>query len=369
MSRLFCALLLLSPMALAVDHERELAGVRDQISKHEANLHLANSLKDKMSDSLSDMGSFNVQSSRTLREKLESLRQQAESLRAGMEQAQRRIDEHAPAAHVAIQRLYQFARATLWGRFTMVPDDAEGLHRMAIVDEYMLSASALALRRHMALVSEHSSVRQSHDEALATARQREQKLTAMVEQHVDWQNKRARRTENLQRTIRENQVALDKLHQMELRLLAKIHLGHDDHLEQHAANQLLQPMFAEQKGKLAWPVQGKVRKSKSVADWSGVFIDHSPAQPVLAVSDGRVVYADSFKPMGNMVILDHGDGFMSLYAHDASINPKPGDWVTKGDIIASVGGVFDDSVSDDASVLYFEIRHQGNPLNPSQWCN
>ena len=364
MSRLLCALLLLSPVAMAVDHEQELAVIRDQISRHEANLHLANSLKDKMNDSLSDMGSFNVRSSRMLREELGSQRQRAEGLRAGVERAQRRVDDHMPAAHVAIRRLHQFARAASWGRFTMAPG-ADGLHRMAIVDEYMLSASALALRRHAALASEHSAARQGHEQALATERRLERKLTAMVERHVEWRNMRARRTENLQREIRESQVALEKLHQTELRLIAKIHLGHDDHLEQHAASQLLQPVFAEQKGKLSWPVQGRVRKSRSVADWSGVFIDHSPGQPVLAVSDGRVVYADNFKPMGNMVILDHGDGFMSLYAHDASINPKPGDWVTKGDIIASVGGAFDDS----DSVLYFEIRHQGNPLNPSQWCN
>ena len=82
-----------------------------------------------------------------------------------------------------------------------------------------------------------------------------------------------------------------------------------------------------------------------------------------AVFDGQVIFADYFKGYGNMVIVDHGGGFFSLYAHAATIMKKVGATVARNDIVASVG----DTDSSKGPMLYFEIRYQGKPVDPSPW--
>ena len=130
--------------------------------------------------------------------------------------------------------------------------------------------------------------------------------------------------------------------------------------------------FTALRGRLNWPVGGVVHNlfdqqapGSSVTPWKGVFIQQQRGQPVKAISDGRVLYADEFKSMGNLMILDHGEGYMSLYAHNENLRLQPGDWVSRGDTIASIGA----AGNNDQVGLYFEIRHQGDPVDPTLWCN
>jgi septal ring factor EnvC (AmiA/AmiB activator) len=85
---------------------------------------------------------------------------------------------------------------------------------------------------------------------------------------------------------------------------------------------------------------------------------------VHAVSYGRVAFADWLRGYGLLIIIDHGDGYMSLYGHNQSLYKEVGDWVEAGDVIASVG----DSGGSDRNALYFEIRKNGRPSNPARWC-
>jgi len=85
---------------------------------------------------------------------------------------------------------------------------------------------------------------------------------------------------------------------------------------------------------------------------------------VHAVSGGRVVFADWMRGFGLLAIIDHGDGYMSLYAHNQSLYKRVGEWVEAGELIAKVG----DSGGQTDSGLYFEIRHQGKPVDPAAWC-
>ncbi|MDH3949145.1 MAG: peptidoglycan DD-metalloendopeptidase family protein, partial [Gammaproteobacteria bacterium] len=83
-----------------------------------------------------------------------------------------------------------------------------------------------------------------------------------------------------------------------------------------------------------------------------------------AVSRGRVAYADWLRGYGLLVILDHGDGYMSLYGHNQSLLKEVGDWVEADEAIANVGS----SGGQQSAGLYFEIRHNGRPANPASWC-
>ena len=128
--------------------------------------------------------------------------------------------------------------------------------------------------------------------------------------------------------------------------------------------------FAELRGKLAWPAKGKVRKlfghnkPPSNLRWQGVIVEAPQGNNVRAVSHGRIAFADWLRGMGHLVIIDHGQGYLSLYGHNQAIYKSAGEWVEAGDIIASIG----DSGGQDKPGVYFEIRKKGKPQNPSRWC-
>ncbi|TXS93862.1 peptidoglycan DD-metalloendopeptidase family protein [Parahaliea maris] len=128
--------------------------------------------------------------------------------------------------------------------------------------------------------------------------------------------------------------------------------------------------FTTARGKMPWPVAGKPsnRFGRSRNDgkmtWQGVNIPAAAGQPVRAIHHGRVVYADWFRGSGLLLIIDHGDGYMSLYAHNQSLLREVGEWVQAGAEIGSVG----ESGGLERPALYFEIRHKGKPVDPAKWC-
>ena len=129
--------------------------------------------------------------------------------------------------------------------------------------------------------------------------------------------------------------------------------------------------FAKAKGKLPWPVDGRLvarfgspRAGDSRAKWDGVLIGASAGSQVHAVHGGRVVFADWLRGAGLLVILDHGNGYLSLYGHNQSLLKDAGDIVKAGEAIATVGT----SGGQDTPALYFAIRQQGRPSDPAQWC-
>jgi septal ring factor EnvC (AmiA/AmiB activator) len=130
------------------------------------------------------------------------------------------------------------------------------------------------------------------------------------------------------------------------------------------------PPFNSLKGKLDWPLKGKLstrfgsRKQGGKLKWQGVIINAELGVDVQAVSGGQVVFADWFRNLGLLIIIDHGDGYMSLYGYNQSLLKKTGDWVLPGEIISLAG----DSGGQLRSGVYFEIRNNGTPVNPARWC-
>ncbi len=126
----------------------------------------------------------------------------------------------------------------------------------------------------------------------------------------------------------------------------------------------------KQKGKMKLPVKGYVAKrfgsskGSGQSRWKGVFIKAKEGNNVRSFSHGRVVFSDWFKGLGLLMIVDHGDGYMSLYGHNQSLFKDAGDWVDAGDIIAAVGN----TGGNRDSGLYFEIRLNGKPQDPIAWC-
>ncbi|MGH8377639.1 MAG: murein hydrolase activator EnvC family protein [Gammaproteobacteria bacterium] len=128
--------------------------------------------------------------------------------------------------------------------------------------------------------------------------------------------------------------------------------------------------FASLRGRLPWPVNGRVIQTFGAPLAGGRLRAHGDliaaplGTPVHAVSYGRVVFADWLPHFGLLVIVDHGDGYMSIYAHSQSVYVHVGDWVQMGETIATLG----DSGGQDEPALYFEIRHRNVALSPRDWC-
>lgn len=126
--------------------------------------------------------------------------------------------------------------------------------------------------------------------------------------------------------------------------------------------------FGRLRGKLTWPVDGRLlarygQARAGAIRWDGVLLSTKRGAPVHSVYHGRVLYADWLAGLGLLVIVDHGDGYMSLYAHNDQLYRKAGERVTAGDVIAASG----DSGGRSQPELYFEIRRNGRPQDPTPW--
>ena len=126
--------------------------------------------------------------------------------------------------------------------------------------------------------------------------------------------------------------------------------------------------FSTLKGKLPWPVKGRLAQKfgspRAEGAWDGVLIDASEGMEIKAVTRGKVVYAEWLRGYGLLTIIDHGQGYMTLYAFNQSLYKRMGDSVEAGDIIASVG----QSGGRSQAGLYFGIRKKGVPIDPLEWC-
>jgi len=127
--------------------------------------------------------------------------------------------------------------------------------------------------------------------------------------------------------------------------------------------------FSALKGKLRLPVRGAISnrfgsaRQDSGISWKGLFIKANEGAEVKAVASGRVVFADWLRGFGNLIILDHGDGYMSLYGNNQSVLKQAGEVVKGGDTIASVGN----TGGNESNGLYYELRNQSRPFDPMTW--
>ncbi len=122
-------------------------------------------------------------------------------------------------------------------------------------------------------------------------------------------------------------------------------------------------------GRLPWPVEGVIKARfgsarTSELRWKGVLIAAEEGHPVRVIWSGKVVFADWLRGYGLLIIVDHGSGYMSLYGHNQSLRAGVGSRVEAGETISIVGN----SGGQEQTGLYFEIRHNGQPVDPARWC-
>ncbi|MDD5365054.1 MAG: peptidoglycan DD-metalloendopeptidase family protein [Gallionellaceae bacterium] len=127
--------------------------------------------------------------------------------------------------------------------------------------------------------------------------------------------------------------------------------------------------FSRLRGKLALPTVGEIvarfgqARSGGGPAWKGLFIRTRTGQQVRAVGSGEVVFSDWLRGFGNLLIIDHGEGYLSLYSNNESLYKQAGDTIRAGDVVAATGN----TGGHDEPGLYFELRRQGQPFDPLSW--
>lgn len=201
--------------------------------------------------------------------------------------------------------------------------------------------------------------------ALDVARAERRRILAGLEQTRD---QRAGLLARLDTEIRSQNAELRRL-QADERALADLVESLLDVFADIPAGLADRTPFDQLRGKLPWPSTGSVvaRFGEARADgrmrWQGMMVAADPGTPVRAVSHGRVAYADWLPHYGLLLVLEHGDGYLSLYGHNQALYKEVGDWVQPGEIVAAIG----DSGGQNRAALYFEIRHGKRIEDPRKW--
>jgi len=172
----------------------------------------------------------------------------------------------------------------------------------------------------------------------------------------------------LRKELSGNLQEIERMHNDEQELLAlieKLREIIDELLDEERTG----TSFQEMQGRLELPVEADVvvrfgaRRQIGNLRWKGIILAGELGSDIQAVYDGRVVYADWMRGFGLLLIIDHGDSYLSLYGHNESILVEEGDWVATGQTVASMGK----SGGSSKPGLYFEIRYKGKPQNPLRW--
>lgn len=293
--------------------------------------------------------------------RLQDLRQQAAELQLALEAQQEQIARQVRAAYMAGRQDYL--------KMVLNQDDPARVARMlryygdvnrARVEEISRYTQTIEqVRQASAQIAEQQTVLQKDRESLAL-RQREMQAE---------QDKRNQVLASLRGRSQSQQQQINS-REAERAELAALIKKLDEAITSIPTPAGSLP-FAQARGKLPLPVSGPVKArfgSQRGADarlkWDGLLIGAREGAPVHAIHGGRVVFADWLRGSGLLLILDHGNGYLSLYGHNQSLLREVGSWVQPGEAIATVGS----SGGQGEAALYFSIRHRGQPLDPAAWC-
>ena len=231
----------------------------------------------------------------------------------------------------------------------------EKIRRNLIENQVKLKNMLKRLDADKALKSAHAAEHQKQTRLMSLEQSRRTKLLADI-----------RKQKSLEL------AAIDALTQAAAALERKITSLNTAELEAVRDNNASQLSFSAHKGLLIMPVNGKIvnlygeykNPKYNITNFrSGIDIKADQGEPIRSVFSGKVIYSEWFKGYGNMIIIDHGNSYYTVYAHMEETFKSKGDAVDAGEVIATLG----DTGSITGAKLYFEVRHHGKPMNPLNW--
>jgi len=372
---------LLSVGAAHASQQEELENLRKRIAAMQREMDKTSESKSEAADALRESERGISDSNRKLAELAEELHTADKKLN-GLQAQQQQLSTYLETQQIQLGKLlYQqyLGGKQEYLKLLLSNQNPNQANRDMQYYEYIARNRATwlaALRANLAELNTVSAAAREQQTELKSLRleQSAQKKTLEKEQHarqqmlgkISQQLRQQRREINrLQRD--ENRLAqlVDKLTKM-LAQPKSNSLFHNDNLPD---NRFDGDPFDQLQGKLALPVKGEVTnrfgatRPDSTVLWKGLFLRTSAGQAVKVVAAGRVVFADWLRGFGNLLIVDHGKGYMSLYGNNETLYKQVGDVLRGGDTVASVGN----SGGSENSGLYFELRYESRPLDPMKW--
>jgi septal ring factor EnvC (AmiA/AmiB activator) len=298
---------------------------------------------------------------RAKRQRLDSLSQDRDRLRAELAAQREGLARELRAAYVLGRQDYL--------RLLLNQQDPAELERVLTYYRYFSQARAHRIRTVRKQLARLSALEQQIREETRSLDALQARAAARKAERETQQQEREQVLAALRAEIREGGEQLERLQENEKRLERLLQALREMFSAAPQAADGRKP-FKDLKGQLPWPAKGRLthefgtRRRLGDLKWQGVLIDAGAGNPVRAVYSGRVAFADWLRGLGLLLIIDHGQGFMSLYGHNQTLLKETGDWVAAGEAVATVG----DTGGAGEAGLYFEIRRRGVPVNPAQWC-
>lgn len=388
LSAIIAGMLITAGGVCHADINRDLQGIRDQIKEKKSLLTKTRKVETKVSAELEKI-------QKNLREKTEHLntlnrdlkgveavlernRKETETVR---EDAERKRDQIRQRL-VSLYKAGEFSGARMFFSSESFPAMAENFRYMGSVLQYdrkLFEEYNSKIDRLKALKSSLENDMARKEKIKASIQVKRKEIEDETSKKAAYLQKVREDKKTYQASLRELEANARRLQAMVERLEARSRKSYSKkHVQKPhvAGEQSLPPVpdrgFASQKGRLSVPVRGEIISTfgrhkhpdfNSYTVSNGISIAAPAGTDIHPVYDGQVIFADYFKGYGNLVIVDHGGGFFSLYGHASRILKKAGSMVTRNESIASVGDVD----STRGSMLYFEIRYQGKPVDPLPW--
>lgn len=351
------------------EYEARIQQLQRNIQKLQQELQKAQGSRDELREQLenseSEIGKLLREIDRIERD-LKEQDQDLQSLRQEREQLQHSRQEQQEEVARQVRAAYQLGRQSQV-KLLLNQESPERVSRLLAYYDYWLEARTEKIERYLETLAELNRVEPQIREQTAELERSRNQLQRRHETLSQHQEERKQTLAALNQRIRSTDRELGELRADQERLQALL-----DEMASAVAELALpgdgQP-FSSRKGRMPWPAKGSLQHSFGSGQLggqvtrNGIVIRANEGEAVLAVHHGRVVFSDYFRGHGLLLIVDHGEGYMSLYAHNQSLYKETGEWVSAGETIASVGNTGGQAQPG----LYFEIRHQGKPTDPAPW--
>ncbi|AJQ94031.1 murein hydrolase activator EnvC family protein [Gynuella sunshinyii] len=357
--------------ALAEDRqatEEDLKVLKQEMDKLNQWLQQVSKQKDGLQEKLKSTEisiSDNLAEIERLQQELEQLKKQIAELQSNQTQLRQALEKKRQNIEQLVVASYQQGRQSQL-KMLLSQQNPNDLRRMLNYATWLSESQQHLLTQYQSDLTELQHTEQALDDKSEQLRKSNQRLVEDNQRLKQQQNERTQLLAKLNQQIASGSQRLVTMKEDRARL-EELLKRMNESLQSLVPIEMDVP-FANVQGQLGWPAQGKVthrfgeRLGAGPLTWDGILIAAKEGAGVTAVHHGRVVFADWLKGFGLLIILDHGDGFMSLYGRNEVLLRSVGEWVNKGDLLARAG----DSGLEEPGV-YFEIRYQGKPRNPAKW--
>lgn len=346
--------------------ELEIKNTENQLKKLEAELAESRRLRQRLEQTLTAENKKVSEREKRISELNRDIAQyndQLDRLQAEIKLQQSHVEERKRVLGNSIRKAQRIASGSGL-KVTLQSDNPAEADRINVYTDYFMQAQRRAIDEQQASIARISA---AHQEALKNRNwlnHIKKKATRQFNSYKQQSDEKQRDLSNVESRITQTTQTVAELKASQVRLQQLME-------ELRAAQVAKSGYFLSGQGGYSLPVNGEIKarfgeiKSVGKLRWNGYFIGARAGLPVRAIADGSVVYSDWLQGFGMLVILDHGDGYMTLYGGNREVMVKNEDWVETGATIATVG----DSGGQKTSGVYFEIRHNAKPVDPKQWVN